>query len=442
MKQILLLVFLLGVANSFGQSRKFFHYFKDYTRLDAGSDYPVNEKDTRVLAIPGTNYIGDTSGLKFNNEYVAFRQEHVTGISLQTWYFRFLHNEPVTVAEYCEFRNYLRDSICREALYVRVKDDKEAAKMLLISKQFIEEMDRNPENRPKDFGYENRKDNRYYFDLNWKYPLMPEKGWQNALLSDYYLPKEESFYGKFEFDWRKVIYSYFIIDFRPASKGDTLKSSAKRFINEFESPVTINTSAWENSSKSVNDEASVLGRTFLDLLPDEPIIGITGMQAVAFCDWKKARIEKELEKQGMPCFVTVTLPVVSDLERLERMELQVPERDYTSQWRIRVKDYKRFRKAVIDSIIPGVSFDNQLDNELVKGMSYEQAKAFYSWKFPMQQAKPGDDWQQFVFPSKEQFELVQNGRKVIVPAHKLEFPTPTFHYVVHITRNYFNAKLR
>jgi len=589
MKQILLIVFLFGIANSFSQSKKFFRYFKDYTRLDASSNYPVSEQDPRAIFNPSITYAGDTSGLKFNNEYVAFRQEHVTGLPLPTSYFRFIHSEPTTVAEYSEFQNYLRDSVCREVLYEQVKDDKEAAKMLLIRKQFIAEMDENPENRPKDFGYNDRKDNRYYFDLNWKYPLMPEKGWQASLLRDYYLLAAEQFYGKREFDWRKLTYSYSLIDLRtPTKKSDTLiKRSRQRFIIDYESPIIINPFAWSSSSKSVNDETSVLGQLYTDLFPDQPITGITGMQALAFCDWKKQQIEKELAKQGLPCYVTVTLPTVADLERMKsKQQFEVPERDYTEQWRITGKEYKDFVKAVKDSlelellyanipsdedaamllnhpkefyneiesemvpfkvskreqnrlffplkydasiikkyqdllpdvkssgwnnhcyyryfwmdaaakgfepkltpgpenmlfpeyyetakqqqveskikgsvndrnqhsgvrvfsnlqafIIPeltdvilGISLDNQEDTELMKGITYEQAKAFYSWKYPIQKAKAGDNWQQFIFPNKEQFELLQKGEKMVIPAHKLDFPAPTFHYVVHLSRNFY-----
>lgn len=590
MKQILLIILLFKSADSFCQSKKVLNYFKDYIRLDAGSNYPANESDPRAIIVPSTTYAGDTSGLKFNNEYVAFRQDDVTGWSDPRWNFRFMHIEPVTVAEYREFQNYLRDSVFREKLYERVKDDKEAAKMLMLSKQVIAEMNGNPENRPKDFGYKDRKDNRSYFDLNWKYSLTPEKGWQAGLLSDYYLPKPEGFYGKREFDWKQVSYSYIIVDLGGASKKrDSLKPPRRRYIIEYESPVIINSFTWSSSSKSVNDETSVLGQVYTDLFPDQSIIGITGMQALAFCNWKGMQIEKELKKQGFPAWVTVTLPTISDLELLKtQQQLQVPEHDYTAQWRITVKEYKTFVKTVKDSlelellyenipsdndaamllnhgeyyrcediqtdldnvpfdpaqrdqnrkyfflnddpairekyrqlltekkpsgwsehvyyryfwidaatkgfepkftpgpenrlypehyetakqqkvesnpigsvndrdqhsgvrvftnpqafiikeqtdVIQGLSIENQVDNELVKGLTYEQAKAFYNWKYPIHQAKQGDDWQQLVLPTKEQFEEVQSGGTAIVPAHALEFPTPVFHYVVHVTKDF------
>lgn len=521
-----ILVFLVfGIVNGcFGQQKTIARYFKDYTQLDVGSDYPTNETDPRAMAIPSRTYAGDTSGLKFRNQFVAFRQDDINGVTGSKWHFRFLHNEPTTLAEYNEFRNQLRDSLLREQLYERVKDDKEAAKMLVVSKPFLAEMERNTENNPKDFGYKDRTDNRYYFDLNWKYPLIPEKGWQAELLSNYYLPEAERFYGKREFDWRNIQYSYFIIDLsKDVKTGDTLKRSKRRFIIDYESPVIVNPFAWSHASKSVNDETSVLGQLYEELLSDQPLTGITGMQALAFCDWKAIQIEKELEKQGVYAWVSVTLPTVSDLERLKsEQQFQVPERDYTKQWRIGVKEYKAFVNAVKDSlrlvteeklsdssdhcyyryfwmdaatkgfepgltpgpenvlytehyetvkgqnvesrpfgalnelgqhsgvrvftnlqafiipeqvnVIAGVSLDNQEDTESMKGITYEQAKAFYSWKYPIHKAKQGDDWQQFIFPTKEQFESVQSGETVIVPAHKLDFPSPTFQYVVHVNK--------
>src|SRR6218665_2309022 len=86
-------------------------------------------------------------------------------------------------------------------------------------------------------------------------------------------------------------------------------------------------------------------------------------------------------------------------------------------------------------INPSVAIETQLPKEQIKGISYEQALAYYHWKFPIWKAKEGDDWQQFVYPTEEQFNKIQNGEQLIIPEHKLDFPSPTFRYVVTFVPN-------
>ncbi len=71
-------------------------------------------------------------------------------------------------------------------------------------------------------------------------------------------------------------------------------------------------------------------------------------------------------------------------------------------------------------------------DSLIQGITYEQAIAFYYWKYPIHKAGQGDDWQKFVLPTKEQFEAVQRGEQVVVPEKKVAYPTPLFRYVVHV----------
>ena len=74
----------------------------------------------------------------------------------------------------------------------------------------------------------------------------------------------------------------------------------------------------------------------------------------------------------------------------------------------------------------------QQKNELVKGITYKQALAFYHWKYRIYQLILTDSWQQFVLPTEEQFTQVQNGETLIVPEHQLDFPTTLFRYVLHV----------
>lgn len=72
----------------------------------------------------------------------------------------------------------------------------------------------------------------------------------------------------------------------------------------------------------------------------------------------------------------------------------------------------------------------QSSEHLIQGISYEQALAFYHWKYRIERFEEMD-WQLFVFPSENQFHRVQNGEKIVLPAEELNFPTPIAQVVYH-----------
>lgn len=71
-------------------------------------------------------------------------------------------------------------------------------------------------------------------------------------------------------------------------------------------------------------------------------------------------------------------------------------------------------------------------SSLIPSLSYEQALAFYNWKYPIDKFTPKSNWQDFVYPSEEEFNAIQKGESIVIPEHEVEFPTPLFRYVVHI----------
>lgn len=94
----------------------------------------------------------------------------------------------------------------------------------------------------------------------------------------------------------------------------------------------------------------------------------------------------------------------------------------------------RFYHKETLSVVPDASFqlENQDDKILVKGISYEQALAFYHWKYPTWKEVKQQHWQTFVLPSAEQFERIQRGETIVVPVQSVPYPTPLFRYVVHV----------
>lgn len=84
------------------------------------------------------------------------------------------------------------------------------------------------------------------------------------------------------------------------------------------------------------------------------------------------------------------------------------------------------------AVLPPVQSLQKKSNVLMEGLTYEQALAFYNWKYPTCNVDSKENWQKYVLPSEAQFHQIQRGEKIILPAKTIDFPTPIFRYVVHL----------
>ncbi len=77
---------------------------------------------------------------------------------------------------------------------------------------------------------------------------------------------------------------------------------------------------------------------------------------------------------------------------------------------------------------------NQIpDNEiLIQSITYEQALAYYNWKRPIHKAHENDDWQDYLYPSREEYAAVQQGETIVQESTTIPYVSPTFRYVVHL----------
>ena len=74
-------------------------------------------------------------------------------------------------------------------------------------------------------------------------------------------------------------------------------------------------------------------------------------------------------------------------------------------------------------------------NDSIADITYVQALAYYNWKFRIDQfvnEKASGNWQQYVFPSKEEFDRIKNGETIILPSQEIEYQSPVFRTVVEL----------
>lgn len=95
-------------------------------------------------------------------------------------------------------------------------------------------------------------------------------------------------------------------------------------------------------------------------------------------------------------------------------------------------DLKRFidQKVITLSVTdPSEVPDNDAHRT---SLSYEEAMAYYNWRYPIQKAKETDAWQDFLYPSPGQYQAIIEGKDWVFPAQQLDYPGPLFRYVIHV----------
>ncbi|NRA13013.1 MAG: hypothetical protein HRT57_13750 [Crocinitomicaceae bacterium] len=72
------------------------------------------------------------------------------------------------------------------------------------------------------------------------------------------------------------------------------------------------------------------------------------------------------------------------------------------------------------------------DESIMEFITYDQALAYYYWKTKIKWVDEEFDWQDYVLPSLEEFEIIQKKGKIVKNQKMLVYPASTFKYVVHL----------
>lgn len=94
-------------------------------------------------------------------------------------------------------------------------------------------------------------------------------------------------------------------------------------------------------------------------------------------------------------------------------------------------NYARFMMPQSVDVMPSSGRPEENDS-LINNITYEQACAFYHWKYPIHKVTADTDYTKYVFPSREEFEIVRNGGEVFKGSRTVDHATPKFRYVIHL----------
>ena len=151
---------------------------------------------------------------------------------------------------------------------------------------------------------------------------------REILAEEMYLPQVERLDGQIEFDTRKYIYKYKVLDVQSASakanreKGASGEKDRSEFFIEYQVPVYPDTLTWTHDySYSFNDPYTK-NYFWHPAFDDYPVVGVNWNQANAFSHWRTKMMNSFLKKIKQPTLPDFRLPTESEWEYASRGGLE------------------------------------------------------------------------------------------------------------------------
>ena len=141
--------------------------------------------------------------------------------------------------------------------------------------------------------------------INWKTKIRwDEQEVREILEEEMYLSTNERYNSLREFDTRKYMYEYEVLDLQDASKKSNREGNAsgKRDRSEFLSTVSVNiypdTLAWMHDYAYSFNEPYTNDYYSHTAYDDYPVVGVSWKQAIAFTKWRTQQMNKFLRANG------------------------------------------------------------------------------------------------------------------------------------------------
>lgn len=215
-------------------------------------------------------------------------------VSVQAFY---IDQTEITNNEYRQFVEWVRDSIARRTIGESGNED------------FLITTDANDEDISPPF-------------LNWETPLDYTTDAEiREVTAGMYLPENERFYRRKEFDVRKFMFEYYWIDLREAAKKSNREQGMKDrsvFIKKDIINVYPDTLAWIHDFTYSFNEPMTNMYFWHPAYDEYPVVGVTWKQARAFCIWRTQLLNSYIKNDGVSFVQDFRLPTESEWEYAAR----------------------------------------------------------------------------------------------------------------------------
>ncbi len=220
----------------------------------------------------------------------------------------YMDETEITNNEYRQFTIWVRDSIMRKKLAA----DFPEAYALIGEDEFGDEgplLDSEEEPR-----------------IDWNKNIRWDEEEVRGVLNDVmYIPQDERLYGIKEFDTRKYVYKYEVLDIESAAikanrEGDALgkRDRSGFIIKDIQQHIYPDTLVWSHDySYSFNDPFTK-NYFWHPAFDDYPVVGVNWKQANAFAHWRTSIMNKFLRKIKQPTLPDFRLPTESEWEYASR----------------------------------------------------------------------------------------------------------------------------
>ena len=209
----------------------------------------------------------------------------------------YMDETEITNNEYRQFTNWVRDSILRKQLANDYPEE-----YAMYDKDDLTREDRYGENR-----------------IDWNKKIRWDDEEVRSVLDEVmYLPEHERLDARKEFNTRKYIYKYQVLDIGEASKKSNRGKTRDNFLDTISVHIYPDTMTWDHDySYSFNDPYS---RNYFwhPAFDDYPVVGVNWNQANAFAHWRTKMMNDFLRKSKQPTLPKFRLPTESEWEYAAR----------------------------------------------------------------------------------------------------------------------------
>jgi sulfatase modifying factor 1 len=161
--------------------------------------------------------------------------------------------------------------------------------------------------------------------INWRTQIRWNDSEEREILEEeMYLPEHERLNGRREFDTRKYVYKYQMLDVQAAAKKENREGDApgkrdrSEFLSEIEVSIFPDTLCWTHDYAYSFNDPYTKNYFWHEAFDDYPVVGINWKQANAFTKWRSQMMNGFLRKIKQPTLPEFRLPTESEWEYASR----------------------------------------------------------------------------------------------------------------------------